>query len=177
MNKLILALMVLGHTAYAGKLSKADWEVKSGKLVYHVSFPLKKVQGVSEAVRGKGHCDKGTCQFLIAVPVKSFLSGDGNRDNHMLEVTRAADNTMVVVKVKVSENIPASGLIATAEINFAGKSHNYDKLAIATDIQEKLVVTKGTIPMKLSDFSVDRPSLLGVSIEDAVPVDFDLTWN
>lgn len=177
MKKLILTLAILSAPAYAIKLSKSDWEVQSGKLIYHVHFPLKKSEGTSESVRGKGRCDAGVCQFLIAVPIKSFLSGDGNRDNHMLEVTRAADHPMVVVKVKLPQDLPASGLTVSAEVGFAGKTHVYDNVAIAAIVKERTASTKGRIPMKLSDFGIERPRLLAVPIDDDVPVDFELTWN
>ena len=59
-------------------------------LTYHVSHPLHQIDGVSHAARGKGVCHAGQCDFLIAVPVKSFDSGDSNRDLHMLQVTRGA---------------------------------------------------------------------------------------
>ena len=51
--------------------------------------------GVSHSARGKGICHAGECDFLIAVPVKSFDSGDSNRDLHMLQVTRGAEFPMV----------------------------------------------------------------------------------
>jgi len=54
--------------------------LEQSTLTYHVSHPLHQVDGVSHAPRGKGVCKDGQCDFLIAVPVKSFDSGDSNRD-------------------------------------------------------------------------------------------------
>ena len=55
-----------------------------------MSHPMHEVDGTSHAARGKGICHAGQCDFLIAAPVKSFDSGDTNRDLHMLEATRGA---------------------------------------------------------------------------------------
>jgi hypothetical protein len=49
------------------------------------------LDGVSYAARGKGVCHDGQCDFLIAVPVKSFDSGGSNRDIHVVQVTRGAE--------------------------------------------------------------------------------------
>ena len=59
------------------------WVLKDSMLTYHVSHPLHQTDGVSHAARGKGICHDGQCDFLIAVLVKSFDSGDSNRDLHM----------------------------------------------------------------------------------------------
>ncbi len=67
-------------------------------LTYHMSHPMHEVDGVSHAARGKGVCHAGWCDFLIAVPVKSFDSGDTNRDLHMIEATRGAQFPMIQVR-------------------------------------------------------------------------------
>ena len=71
-------------------LADGQWVLEQSTLTYHVSHPLHEVNGVSHAARGKGVCHGGQCDFLIAVAVKSFDSGDSNRDLHMLQVMRAA---------------------------------------------------------------------------------------
>ena len=71
-------------------LAAADtqWVLDQSTLTYHVSHPLHNTDGVSHMAKGKGVCHAGQCDFLIAVSVKSFDSGDSNRDLHMLQVTR-----------------------------------------------------------------------------------------
>lgn len=177
MKSAFLTVLLFTSTpaAYAAQ-SKADWVLREGRLTYHVHYPLKNVEGVATNVKGKGHCEKGNCQFLVAVPLKNFKSGDGNRDNHMLEVTKAATDPMVTVRVSFPE--PVKELIdARAEVLFAGKSHTYEHVQIATSSHGSETVTKGKLPLALSQYGVERPELLTVKIDDEVPVDFDLTWN
>src|SRR5579871_2854833 len=100
-----------------------QWVLKQGTLTYHVSHPLHQIDGVSHAARGKGTCQAGQCDFLIAVPVKSFDSGDSNRDLHMLQVTRGAQFPLVSVRTRLAESdLGSSTLRADLEIQFAGQT-------------------------------------------------------
>src|ERR1035438_6994810 len=100
MNRKILS----GFLALAS-LAGADgqWLLASSTLTYRVSHPLHQSEGVSRAARGKGVCQAGQCNFLIAVPVKSFESGDTNRDLHMVQVTHGAQFPLVSVRVSLPE--------------------------------------------------------------------------
>src|ERR1043166_1653028 len=80
-----------------------QWLLEKSTLKYHVSHPLHQSEGVSHAARGKGVCHSGECDFLIAAPVKSFDSGDSNRDLHMLQVTRGAQFPLVTVRTRLPE--------------------------------------------------------------------------
>ncbi len=72
-----------------------QWVLEQSTLTYHVSHPLHQVEGVSHAARGKGVCHDGQCDFLIAAPVKSFDSGDSNRDLHMQQVAEAGQFPLI----------------------------------------------------------------------------------
>jgi hypothetical protein len=87
MNRKIFALFFM-LAAPAVFAADHQWVLKQSTLTYHVSHPLHQTDGVSHAARGKGACHEGQCDFLIAVPVKSFDSGDSNRDLHMIQVTK-----------------------------------------------------------------------------------------
>lgn len=79
-------------------------------------------EGVSHAAKGKGVCHDGQCEFLIAVPVKSFDSGDSNRDLYMIQVTRGAEFPLVTVRTRLPESdATASNINADLEIQFAGQ--------------------------------------------------------
>jgi hypothetical protein len=168
-------LLVLAIGAHA-QITKTDWALSKGKLTYHVRFPLKKVEGVSENLKGKGHCEGDTCEFLIASPVKGFESGDGNRDNHMLEVTKAGPFPMVTARIKIPKSTILTSFTGPAEINFGGQTHTY-QVQVKGHAEGAATAVSGTIPLKLSDFKIERPALLGVKIDDAVPVGFELRWE
>src|SRR5437879_944000 len=93
--RVLIAFVLVGFPTAAQ--TDSQWVLEQATLMYHVSHPLHQVEGVSHAARGKGVCHAGQCDFLIAVPVRSFDSGDSNRDLHMLQVARGAQFPMVMV--------------------------------------------------------------------------------
>src|ERR1700751_1151219 len=88
-----------------------QWVLEQSTLAYHVSHPLHQTDGISHAARGKGVCHTGQCDFLIAVPVKSFDSGDSKRDLHMLQVTRGAQYPLVTVRTRIPETTAGTAAI------------------------------------------------------------------
>jgi hypothetical protein len=174
-QRVLMALLLL-----TPKLAHAQsqWVLEQSTITYHVSHPLKQTDGVSHAARGKGVCNAGQCDFLIAVPVKSFDSGDSNRDLHMLQVARGAQFPIVSVRTRLPEAAAASTTIhADLEIQFAGQTAQYKQVAFQLTTQGKQIRISGTIPATLSDFKIDPPSLLAVPVKNEMPVHVDNTWR
>jgi YceI-like domain len=155
-----------------------QWVLQQSTLTYHVSHPLHQTDGVSHAAKGKGVCHAGECDFLIAVPVKSFDSGDSNRDLHMLQVTRGAEFPWVTVRTRLPESAATSTAInADLEIQFAGQTAQYKQVAFKVEMQGGETHITGTIPATLSDFKIDPPSLLTMPVKNDIPVRVDMTWR
>ncbi len=177
MNKRILtALLLLAPL----RLVSADgqWVLEQSTLTYHVSHPLHHVEGVSHAARGKGVCHAGQCDFLIAVPVKSFDSGDSNRDLHMLQVARGAQFPMVTVRTHLPEVPGGSATIRVdLEIQFAGQTAQYKQVPFQVVTHGKEIRISGTVPATVSDFKIDPPKLLTLAIKNEIPVEVDMTWR
>ena len=177
MNKKILTVLLLLAPL---KLVWADdqWVLEQSTLTYHVSHPLHQVDGVSHAARGKGVCHAGQCDFLIAVLVKSFDSGDSNRDLHMLQVTRGAQFPMVSVRTKLPETSGGSAtILVDLEIEFAGQTAQYKQVPFQLLRQGNEIRISGTIPATVSDFKIDPPKLLAIAIKNEIPVRVDMTWR
>ena len=139
--------------------AESQWVLEKAEISYHVSHPLHQIDGVSHLVRAKGVCHDGQCDFLIAVPVKSFDSGDSNRDLHMLQVTRGAQFLMVMVRTRLPETASASTTLhADLEIQFAGQTAHYKQVPLERGDQGNQIRISGTIPMTLPDFKIDPPS-------------------
>src|SRR6202040_1190588 len=144
---LVLSLLVGGDS---------QWVLERSTLTYHVSHPMHESEGVSHAARGKGVCHAGECDFLIAVPVKSFNSGDSNRDLHMVQVTRGGQFPMASVRTPFPEGASASETIhADLEVQFAGQTATYKQIPFQHVIQGNETRIAGTIPATLSDFKID----------------------
>jgi hypothetical protein len=87
------------------------------------------------------------------VPVKSFDSGDSNRDLHMLQAERGAQFPLVQVRTRLPESAQsASSLQLDLEIEFAGQKVAYKQVPFQLTAQGNSVKITGTIPATLSDF-------------------------
>ena len=175
MRKRIVFLLV---TLPALAAEDTQWVLDQSTLAYHVSHPLHNTDGVSHMAKGKGVCHAGQCDFLIAVPVKSFDSGDSNRDLHMLQVARGGQFPIVSVRTQLPETASASTTIhADLEIQFAGQTAAFKQVAFQVVTQGNQIRISGTIPATLSDFKIDPPSLLAVPVKNEMPVRVDMTWR
>jgi hypothetical protein len=161
-------------------LAGADgqWSLEQSTLTYHVSHPLHDTDGVSHAARGKGVCHSGQCDFLIAVPVKSFDSGDSNRDLHMLQVTRGGEFPMITVRTRLPETASAAAtILADLEIQFAGQTVTYKQVAFERSVESNQTRISGTIPATLAAFKIEPPSLFAIPVKNEMPVHVEMTWR
>lgn len=173
--KVFISILILFISIQSWATSQT-WSVEKGELVYHVNFPLKKIAGHSNVIKGKAVCNK-TCKVLAASPITSFDSGDTNRDFRVLNLTEATDFPFVQCEIEMTrpnENTKT----ANVKVTLAGKDKLYRKVPIKTQqIDEQHLSIQGTLPTKLTDFNITPPSLLGVSIDDEIPVDFNIKWK
>ena len=175
-RKLWMAVLLLAPAGLAA--ADSQWVLGQSTLTYHVSHPLHQSEGVSHAARGKGVCQAGHCDFLVAAPVKSFDSGDSNRDLHMLQVTHGAQFPIVTVRFALPEAELASATIhCDLEIQFAGQTVQYKQVAFQRVVQGNQTHISGIIPATLSDFKIDPPSLLTVPVKNEMPIRVETTWR
>jgi hypothetical protein len=177
-----LALLFVFLAAFDALCAAAQpdttWVADHSTLTYHMSHPMHEVDGTSHAAKGKGVCHAGQCDFLIAVPVKSFDSGDTNRDLHMIEATRGAQYPLIQVRAHFSQSETTSQWIhADLEVQFAGQTAHYTNLPFERTQQGNDVRISGTIPLTCSDFKIERPSFLTVPIKNEIPVRVDMSWH
>src|ERR1700685_3104098 len=180
MNKRILIVFLPALLAALPMFAGADsqWLLEQSTLTYHISHPLHQSEGVSHAAKGKGVCHAGPCEFMLAVPVKPFDSGDSNRDLHMLQVTRGAEFPLVTVRTRLPESAAASSTVnADLEIQFAGQTAQYKQIPFKLVTRGGETHITGTIPATLSDFKIDPPSLLTIAVKNEMPVRVDTTWR
>jgi hypothetical protein len=162
------------------RLAAADsqWILVESSLTYHVSHPLHQTEGVSHAAKGKGVCHAGQCDFLIAVPVKSFDSGDSNRDLHMLQVARGGQFPLITVRTHLPEEASSLATIPVdLEVQFAGQTVQYKQIAFQHIVKGSDTLITGTIPLTLTDFKIDPPSLLALPVKNEIPVRVEMKWR
>ena len=184
MTLLTRAFLVLGFTLTVPPLIAqqksvtSTWALDASTLTYHMSHPVHQVDGISHQAKGKGVCNAGQCDFLLAAPVKSFDSGDTNRDLHMLQVTRGAQFPYVTVRLHLPESeLALPTLRCDLEVQFAGQTAHYSQVTFQQLVEGSSHRITGSIPSTLTDFKIDPPSFLLVPIKNEIPVKVDLTWH
>lgn len=166
--KSVLVLMILA-TSYPS-FSK-EFKLEHGKAAYTVTHLVKTVKGESRDLKGKMVCAKSLCDFLVAIPVKSFVSSDSNRDLNMQTILETSRYPLVTVKGEIPENnLSQKNYEIKAKINFHGIEKEYSIKVNNTK------PASGNVIVKLEDHGVSRPSLLTVPIHNDIPVDFSFDW-
>lgn len=174
--KLLCAAVLLA--AAAPLHAQNQWVLQESTLTWHVSHPMHEVEGTSHAAKGKGNCAGGECDFLIAVPLNTFNSGDSNRDLHTLQVVRGGQYPMVIVRTRIPQSeLSASTVYADLDVQFAGQTAHYAHVPFQRKAHGGDVEITGTIPATCSDFRIDRPQFLTVPIRNEIPVTVDLVWH
>ena len=172
----LLAILLVSPALFAQ--TDQTWVLEQSTLTYHMSHPIHEVDGVSHAARGKGICHADTCDFLVAAPLKSFDSGDSNRDSHMIQVTRGAQYPLVTVRVRVPEQqLSSATLDCDLDIEFAGQTAHFSHVPFQQTIQGTTHHITGTVPSTLTDFKIDPPSFLTMPIKNQIPVKVDMIWH
>jgi hypothetical protein len=164
----------------AGSLAvraQTQYTLLHSTLTYHMSHPIHQVDGSSTEAKGKGTCASSKCDFLIAAPVKSFGSGDSNRDLHMIQTVRGAEFPLVVVRTTLPNPAPDGTIYADLEVQFAGRTVRYQRIAFEKSTNGNEVHVTGTVPSTCSDFKIDPPSFLTVPIKNEIPVRVDMMWQ
>jgi hypothetical protein len=184
MKKLsLLAILLLTLPAFTLLNSQAPapdqtWKLDQSTLTYHMSHPMHEVDGTSHAALGKGTCHAGQCDFLIAAAVKSFDSGDSNRDLHMIQTTRGAQFPYVTVRLRLAQaSLASPTLDCDLEVQFAGNTAHYSHVIFQQGIEGAAHHITGVVPATVSDFKIDPPTFLTIPIKNAIPVRVDMVWR
>lgn len=146
---------------------------------YTVVHKLHEVDAASKEVEGKAMVrPDGSVLTEVRAPIASFRSGDGNRDEHMMEVMNVG--TYPAVTFKGVAKLPAPGELPQGPLQMDGQ---VDLHGVKTRVAVPLSVTpqpdgslrvRGSLEVSLDQHHIDRPSLLFVKVDDACRIDVDL---
>jgi polyisoprenoid-binding protein YceI len=151
---------------------------RTSKVTYNMRHPMHSWEGVCKDVNAVLLLNGSTRmieQVAVAIRVDAFNSGNPNRDSHALEVLEALKYPKVTFS---GSNIKVSKEILTVEGNltFHGISKPITIVATREDFVNKLVID-GKFDVSLTDFKVERPSLIGMKTDDIINLKFQLIFN
>lgn len=148
------------------------FELSSSQISYQVDHTLKTVRGKSQKAKGKASCVKKSCEFLVAIKIKDFVSGNTNRDLHMWKIMKAELHPLIIGRF--------AGKIENGAMLNLEMSGNKGKVKIEDVTYEKNnngINLKFSFKFKLSDYKIERPSLLTMAVKDSVLISVQSVWK
>jgi polyisoprenoid-binding protein YceI len=173
----------LTAAAQPGGASTYASDPATSRLTYHIVHKLHEVDAESRSVEARALlAPDGELQVMARAPVASFKSGDGNRDEHMLETVEAGKHPYVTFK-GVSRVAPPTAFPATLSVTLEGELDFHGvrqpervPITIALADASHAHVT-GSFEISLDSFRVQRPSLLFVKIYDGCKIGVDINMR
>jgi len=158
-------------------VAPGTWAVapSGSALRYRVVHKLHPVDGASTEIEGKVLVrPDGAVMAEVRVPVASFKSGDGNRDEHMLETLNVGSFPFVVFKGIAKLQDGASVLQMQGEVDLHGVKKRYRVPLQLSPQPDGSVRVHGQFDISLEAHGIERPSLLFIKLADACHIELDL---
>ena len=167
--------LVFLFSFFLSLLNASSFRVENSLITYFGVHYLHKWEGSTSDVKGVVSYDKNIDQYecSILIPLNTFSSGNDNRDSNMLVYCRAFDFPNInfqSTSIKVNE----STLEIEGKIEFAGEEKEIKTNAKLNSLDNNLFAIEGELDILLSEFKVERPSLLFVEIEDLVKIKYSI---
>ncbi len=176
------ALLALLLTAALPSGASFSVDPAASTIRYTVVHKLHRVEGVTHEMEARAVVkDDGSVLVMVRVPMASFRSGDGNRDEHMVEAVDAGKFPFVVLKGIVhlgpAREAPASPVTLDGGVALHGVATPVKVPTTLTVERDGAVRARGAFDVSLDAHGVQRPSLLFVKIDDDCHVDFDVSMR
>ena len=167
--------LVFLFSFFLSLLNASSFRIENSLITYFGVHYLHKWEGSTSDVNGVVSYNKASEQYecSISVPLSTFSSGNDNRDSNMLVYCKAFDFPNInfqSTSIKVQENT----LEIEGRIEFAGKEKEIKTSAKLNGLDNNLFAIEGELDILLSEFEVERPSLLFVEIEDLVKIKYSI---
>jgi polyisoprenoid-binding protein YceI len=180
MKKPIFLVLILTGLAFTGNRNKDKRKIAAdtslSQLSYAMRHPLHNFTASSKELKAIAVVDDETKLEMIAVsvPVKSFDSGNSNRDSHTIEVTQALKYPNVTFS---ADNIIYSGnrVSATGKLVFHGITNSITIQGIQKHDNNKLVLS-GNFEIDMTDYGIKPPAIMGMSTDKMIKLAFSLTF-
>ncbi|MGZ6142300.1 MAG: YceI family protein [Myxococcales bacterium] len=176
-----MRLLICAALVAAAAEAPQTFDLRAGTLTYAVVHKLHQVKGSTHAVEGRALLKPdGTLRVQVRAKIASFDSGNGNRDEHVREVTHEPAHPFVQVKgsakgLPVPLAAPADfTLEATLELNGVQKQQ---AIPVHLEPKDGAVRAKFSFPISLDAFRVERPQLLFVKVDDKAQIEGDLVFG
>jgi polyisoprenoid-binding protein YceI len=144
----------------------------TGVITYEASGPVGKWKGTNKALSGKLMYDRSSSKIdgSVCIATKAWNSGEGIRDGHtrdMFEVDKFP--TACFAPESLEGDVKAGKVMIAGQLTMHGVTLPIKLLGTAKDDGAKVSFT-GAITLKVTDYKMVRPSILGFTVADEIPV-------
>ena len=175
----VLALWLFISSAITEAQTKQVELLKDeSSITYRIVHPLHEIEATSKDATYQLEIDPAKKEIVsvsASVDVTTFDSGNSNRDSHAMEVIDAISYPEVSF---VSSSVTETGdsLKVTGKLTFHGVTKDIVAMAASIWSVDKIEV-RGSFVLSLTDFKIERPSLLMIPVEDALRFTFAAAWK
>jgi polyisoprenoid-binding protein YceI len=144
----------------------------TGVITYEAAGPVGKWKGTNKAISGKLMYDRdsGKIDGTVCVATKAWNSGEGIRDGHtrdMFEVEKFP--TACFAPDALEGDVKAGKVNIVGKLTMHGVTLPVKLVGTAKDDGAKISFT-GAFSTKVTDWKMVRPSILGFTVADEIPV-------
>lgn len=165
--------LTLNINAQSNTTKKINADKTQSSVTYAMSHPLHDWTAISKNVNAiiiYDETKKAITKTGISIPVSSFDSQNSNRDSHAIEVLdgiKIPNVTFSSTSIKNQNNV----LIVNGNLTFHGitKPITFNATQVITD---KAITISGNFEVKMSDYKIENPSLMGISTNDVIKLSF-----
>lgn len=146
---------------------------------YTMKHPMHTWDGVSRDVNGALIYNADTKQIenvAIVVKVASFDTKNANRDSHAIEVLDGIKYPTVSFTAQDIRSNPDGTLAIVGKLTFHGVTRPLTIQATRQETTDGFRV-EGTFPISLTDYQIEKPSLMMVPVEDVMTMKFNLAFK
>lgn len=169
---LVLTLTMLASAALATAPSQSS-------IQFTLTHPLHTINGKCDSISVSGldyTYQAGKFQlkspFRVEIPYRSLDTGNSNRDSHMLEVLGYPTHKSILAEIQTATQNGTS-LSISGYLTIKGTRKPFSTTA-KLEMGEAIMI-KGQTAVSLTDFGVERPSLLGMATSDSVDITYSFT--
>ncbi len=175
----LMIVFLLGISAVSqAQQVKVFSDKKQSFLRYAMNHPLHSWTGESKDFTSVILTDEKKSeitQVAVSCKISTFDSGNANRDSHMIEVTEAIKYP-VITFASTSITRKADGKLEVAgKLTFHGVTKEISFEAEQKHLGNSLEV-KGAFTVQMTAFKIEKPSLMGISTDDDIKIDFNVVF-
>jgi polyisoprenoid-binding protein YceI len=175
---ILMIIIIMVINVFAQNKVKVSCVKEESSITYAMNHPLHAWTGESKDINSIILTDDARSaifQVAVSAKVSTFDSKNANRDSHMMEVTEAL-NYPNVTFVSNAVTIEGGDFTAMGTLTFHGVSQPVALKGSLSKEGNKMTFA-GEFNLKMTQFKIDPPSLMGIKTDDEFKLNFKVVYQ